>query len=86
MFVPSFTLHIFHNFLSCISNTMLNGKLYFLGTKRNWFDFGNNIVCTILDLLKDSLKTLLDAIADGNLERYRIRITEYSKVYPLPFY
>ncbi|CAD6234583.1 unnamed protein product [Miscanthus lutarioriparius] len=49
------------------------------GTKRHWFDFGNNIVCTILDLLKDSLKTLLDAIADGNLERYCIRITEYSK-------
>ncbi|XP_021312712.1 BTB/POZ domain-containing protein FBL11 isoform X2 [Sorghum bicolor] len=49
------------------------------GTKRHWFEFGNNIVCTILDLLKDSLKTLLDAIADDNLERYCIRITEYSK-------
>jgi hypothetical protein len=61
-------------------------KIVFLGTKRHWFEFGNNIVCTILDLLKDSLKTLLDAIADDNLERYCIRITEYSKVYPLPFY
>ncbi|CAO1943199.1 unnamed protein product, partial [Urochloa humidicola] len=49
------------------------------GTKRYWFDFGNNSVCTILNLLKDSLKTLMDAIADGNLEGYCIRITEYSK-------
>ncbi|TKW19054.1 hypothetical protein SEVIR_5G472800v4 [Setaria viridis] len=49
------------------------------GIKRHWFDFGNNIVCTILNLLKDSLKTLLDAIAGGNLEGYGIRITEYSK-------
>ncbi|PUZ52828.1 hypothetical protein GQ55_5G004800 [Panicum hallii var. hallii] len=49
------------------------------GTKRHWLDFGNNIVRTILNLLKDSLKTLMDAIADGNLEGYCIRITEYSK-------
>ncbi|KAL6616789.1 hypothetical protein ACP70R_039059 [Stipagrostis hirtigluma subsp. patula] len=49
------------------------------GTKRHWFDFGNNIICIILNLLKNSLQTLLDAIADGNLERYRIRITEYSQ-------
>ncbi|CAO2181615.1 unnamed protein product [Urochloa humidicola] len=49
------------------------------GTKRHWFDFGNNSICTILNLLKDSLKTLMDAIADGNLEGYCIRITEYSK-------
>jgi hypothetical protein len=47
---------------------------------RHWFDFGNKIICTILDLLKDSLKTLLDAVDDGNLDRYCIRITEYSKV------
>lgn len=56
-----------------------------IGIKRQWFDFGNNIVCT-LDLLEDSLKTLLDAIADGNLERYCIPITEYSKVFTHPFY
>ncbi|CAL4971944.1 unnamed protein product [Urochloa decumbens] len=49
------------------------------GTKRHWFDFGNNSVCTILNLLKDSFKTLMGAIADGNLEGYCIRITEYSK-------
>lgn len=49
------------------------------GTKRNWAEFGNTIVCTILNLLKDSLQTLLDAIANDNLESYRIRITEYSK-------
>jgi len=49
------------------------------GTKRHWFDFGSNTVCTILNLLKDSLKTLMDAIADGNMEGYCIRITEYSK-------
>ncbi|ONM34240.1 BTB/POZ domain-containing protein FBL11 isoform X2 [Zea mays] len=49
------------------------------GTMRHWFDFGNKIICTILDLLKDSLKTLLDAVDDGNLDRYCIRITEYSK-------
>ncbi|WVZ67277.1 hypothetical protein U9M48_016380 [Paspalum notatum var. saurae] len=49
------------------------------GTKRHWFDIGNKIVCTILDLLKDSMSTLLDAISDGSLERYCIRITEYSE-------
>ncbi|KAF8642194.1 hypothetical protein HU200_067457 [Digitaria exilis] len=49
------------------------------GTKRHWFDFGNSVICTILNLLKDSLKTLLNAIADGNLEGYCIRITQYSK-------
>ncbi|OEL14832.1 BTB/POZ domain-containing protein FBL11 [Dichanthelium oligosanthes] len=49
------------------------------GTKRHWFDFGNNIMCSILNLLKDSLKTLMDAIADDNLDGYCIRITEYSK-------
>jgi hypothetical protein len=53
----------------------------FLGIKRHWFDFGNNIVSTIINLLKDSLKPLLDAIAGGNLEGYCIRITEYSKVF-----
>lgn len=53
----------------------------FLGTKRHWFDFGNSVICTILNLLKDSLKTLLNAIADGNLEGYCIRITQYSKVF-----
>ena len=30
---------------------------------------------------EDSLKTLMDAIADGNLEGYCIRITECSKVF-----
>ncbi|ONM34254.1 ubiquitin-protein ligase [Zea mays] len=54
------------------------------GTMRHWFDFGNKIICTILDLLKDSLKTLLDAVDDGNLDRYCIRITEYSKVIHSP--
>ncbi|KAL6853979.1 hypothetical protein ACP4OV_020008 [Aristida adscensionis] len=49
------------------------------GTKRHWFDFGNNIIRMILNLLKDSLQTLLDAIADGNLERYCIRISQYSE-------
>ncbi|TVU37009.1 hypothetical protein EJB05_18972, partial [Eragrostis curvula] len=49
------------------------------GTKIHWLDFGNNIVCTILSLLKNSLQILLDAVADGTLERYRIRITKYSK-------
>ncbi|KAG8053824.1 hypothetical protein GUJ93_ZPchr0001g31271 [Zizania palustris] len=49
------------------------------GTKRNWAEFGNKAERTILNLLKDNLQTILDAIADGDLESYRIRITEYSK-------
>ncbi|KAJ1287252.1 hypothetical protein BS78_03G416700 [Paspalum vaginatum] len=50
-----------------------------MGTKRHWFDFGNKIVCAILDLLKDSTRTLLYAISHGSLERYCIRITEHSE-------
>ncbi|KAK3163119.1 hypothetical protein QOZ80_1BG0097920 [Eleusine coracana subsp. coracana] len=49
------------------------------GTKIHWLNFGESIVCTILNLLKNSLQVLLDAVADGTLERYCIRITEYSK-------
>ncbi|GJM91777.1 hypothetical protein PR202_ga08187 [Eleusine coracana subsp. coracana] len=49
------------------------------GTKIHWLDFGKSIVYTILNLLKNSLQVLSDAIADGTLERYCIRITEYSK-------
>lgn len=49
------------------------------GTKRNCFEFGNNAVCTILNLLKDSLQTLLYTVTDDNLDSYRIRLTEYSK-------
>ncbi|XP_037416148.1 BTB/POZ domain-containing protein FBL11-like isoform X2 [Triticum dicoccoides] len=49
------------------------------GTKRNCFEFGNNAVCMILNLLKDSLQTLLYTVTDDNLDSYRIRLTEYSK-------
>ncbi|KAF7040707.1 hypothetical protein CFC21_050592 [Triticum aestivum] len=49
------------------------------GTKRNCFEFGNNAVCMILNLLKDSLQTLLHTVTDDNLDSYRIRLTEYSK-------
>lgn len=49
------------------------------GTKRNWAEFGSKVESRILNLLKDSLRTVLDAIADDNLESYRVRITEYSK-------
>jgi hypothetical protein len=62
--------------------TFLDGDL-FLGTKIHWLDFGNNIICMVLNLLKNSLQILLDAVADGTLERYCIRITEYSKVIDL---
>jgi hypothetical protein len=55
-------------------------EVLFLGTKIHWLDFGNNIICMVLNLLKNSLQILLDAVTDGTLERYRIRITEYSKV------
>ncbi|CAO1941077.1 unnamed protein product [Urochloa humidicola] len=47
------------------------------GTKRYWFDFGNNSVCTILNLLKDSLKTLMDAIADER-SAFRMSTNNYS--------
>uniref|UniRef100_I1NVL3 Uncharacterized protein n=1 Tax=Oryza glaberrima TaxID=4538 RepID=I1NVL3_ORYGL len=50
------------------------------GTKRNWAEFGSKVESRILNLLKDSLRTVLDAIADDNLESYRVRITEYSKI------
>ncbi|KAF7026412.1 hypothetical protein CFC21_038519 [Triticum aestivum] len=49
------------------------------GTKRNCFEFGNNAACMILNLLKDSLQTLLYTVTDDNLDSYRIRLTEYSK-------
>uniref|UniRef100_A0A0D3EZ53 BACK domain-containing protein n=1 Tax=Oryza barthii TaxID=65489 RepID=A0A0D3EZ53_9ORYZ len=49
------------------------------GTKRNWAEFRSKVESRILNLLKDSLRTVLDAIADDNLESYRVRITEYSK-------
>jgi hypothetical protein len=78
MFIIS--LHYTPSTLSC-HVLIIRLKIVFLGTKRHWLDFGNNIVRTILNLLKDSLKTLMDAIADGNLEGYCIRITEYSKVF-----
>ena len=78
MFIIS--LHYAPSKLSC-HVLVIRWKIEFLGTKRHWFDFGSNTVCTILNLLKDSLKTLMDAIADGNLEGYCIRITECSKVF-----
>ena len=78
MFIIS--LHYAPSKLSC-HVLVIRWKIEFLGTKRHWFDFGSNTVCTILNLLKDSLKTLMDAIADGNMEGYCIRITEYSKVF-----
>ena len=78
MFIIS--LHYAPSKLSC-HVLVIRWKIEFLGTKRHWFDIGNNTVCTILNLLKDSLKTLMDAIADGNMEGYCIRITEYSKVF-----
>ncbi|KAF0893759.1 hypothetical protein E2562_029655 [Oryza meyeriana var. granulata] len=49
------------------------------GIKRKWGEIGSKVESTILNLLKDSLQTVLDAIADDDLESYRIRITEYSK-------
>lgn len=49
---------------------------YVAGTRRNWVELGKNM---ILNMLKDRLQGLLGAIADDDMESYRIRITEYSK-------
>lgn len=51
---------------------------YVAGTRRNWVELGKNM---ILNMLKDRLQGLLGAIADDDMESYRIRITEYSKVF-----
>ncbi|RWW17280.1 hypothetical protein GW17_00018798 [Ensete ventricosum] len=51
-----------------------------VGLRRDFSQLGEEAICTILDLMKDSFSIILPALVDDKLDNFRIRLTEYSEV------
>ncbi|KAJ8479048.1 hypothetical protein OPV22_022775 [Ensete ventricosum] len=49
------------------------------GLRRDFSQLGEEAICTILDLMKDSFSIILPALVDDKLDNFRIRLTEYSE-------
>nr|XP_010940313.1 BTB/POZ domain-containing protein FBL11 [Elaeis guineensis] len=47
--------------------------------RRHLSQFADEIVNTILDMIKDCYSSLLRSITDDNVDKFRIRLTEYSE-------
>ncbi|URE49021.1 BTB POZ domain-containing protein [Musa troglodytarum] len=50
------------------------------GLRRDFSQLGEEAICTILDLMKDSFSIILAALVGDKLDNFRIRLTEYSEV------
>lgn len=70
-----------------INNTVIIAykKSLLAGLRRQLSQFADEIVNTILDMIKDSYSSVLRSIADDKIDNIRIRLTEYSEV-PVLFY
>lgn len=51
-----------------------------VGLRRDFSQLGEEAICTILDLMKDSFSIILAALVGDKLDNFRIRLTEYSEV------
>ncbi|CAL9770597.1 unnamed protein product [Musa acuminata subsp. burmannicoides] len=49
------------------------------GLRRDFSQLGEEAICTILDLMKDSFSIILAALVGDKLDDFRIRLTEYSE-------
>ncbi|URE49019.1 BTB POZ domain-containing protein [Musa troglodytarum] len=49
------------------------------GLRRDFSQLGEEAICTILDLMKDSFSIILAALVGDKLDNFRIRLTEYSE-------
>ncbi|XP_020245630.1 BTB/POZ domain-containing protein FBL11 isoform X2 [Asparagus officinalis] len=53
---------------------------YAAGLRRRLLQFADEVICSILNLLKDSSYSLMHAVTRGDTEKYRIRLTQYSEI------